>query len=197
MYLLEVHSGLFEESLRIEPRHHGGWRLITPCEEDLPKKFRNGVPEAYSLGDIAEICPLLYESDEFSDQNFDVFRNLLSKMLKVAESGHDWQRAMTDDVHDAGTVTIQRSSGRQEVYTIIQFGLKKTLVRVHAITTAAGRRVAFISHAFEKPGNSKKTPPSEQQRVKRNLEAYLEALDSGTAQMIDIQGGRDGFLKLI
>lgn len=188
---------MYEENIRIEPRQHNGWRLITPCIEDLPSHDEDGNLQIYTIEDIVAVCPLFYESSEFDNRNFKSFQTLLQKMMRVAAAGHDWQSAMTDDVHDAGGVSIRRVDGRQETHTIIQFGIKTTLVRIHAITTAAGRKVAFISHTFVKPANKRKTPPSEQKRVQRNLEEYLHAIDTNSAQLIDIQGGRDGFLRLV
>jgi hypothetical protein len=57
--------------------------------------------------------------------------------------------------------------------------------------------VAFISHVFEKPKNSDKTPSKEQTRAEINLQQFLNAVDVDEAQFIDTQGGKDGLNKLV
>jgi hypothetical protein len=131
------------------------------------------------------------------DSEVDAFIHLIQSMLHTAQSGLDWPTVMHKAVHEAGRIGVTRSSGRYEEFPIIQFGKKKTMIRIHTFTSAFGRKVAFVSHVFQKPKNSRKTPSSEQTRAQVNLQCFLNAVDSGEAQFIDIQGGKNGFNKLV
>jgi hypothetical protein len=197
MYLLEVHHGLFNDPFQLDASQHNGWTLITPCTADLPKTDSKKNRIVYTRGQVALVCPLLLESDDFDDDDYRKFITLMKSIMDTAQSGQEWPKVMHKQVHPAGDVIIERASGAHETYPIIQFGKKTTLVRVHTFISAVGRKVAFISHAFIKPGNSDRTPQKEQDRSKNNLKDLLNSIDSGTAQFIDSQGGRDGFLKLV
>jgi len=197
MYLLEVHHGLFNDPFQLDAAQHFGWTLITACTADLPKVDGNKNKIIYARAQVALVCPLLLESEDFDDDEYRKFITLMKTIMDTAQSGQEWPKVLHKQVHQAGEVKIVRASGIHETYTIIQFGKKKTLVRVHTFISAVGRKVAFISHAFIKPGNSERTPEKEQARSKDNLHALLDAIDAGTAQFIDSQGGRDGFLKMV
>ena len=41
------------------------------------------------------------------------------------------------------------------------------------------------------------TPSKEQMRAQSNLQCFLNAVDAAEAQFIDIQGGKNGFNKLV
>jgi hypothetical protein len=146
---------------------------------------------------VARVCPLLLESDDFNDLELRQFVTLMKTLIETAQSGQDWPKVLTKQVHQAGDVKISRASGACVSIPIIQFGKKKTLVRVHAFVSAVGRKVAFISHAFVKPANMQRTPAKEQDRSRDGLRALFDAVDLGTAQFIDTHGGRDGFVKLV
>jgi hypothetical protein len=197
MYLLEVHDGLFKDPFQLEASTHAGWTLITPCTADLPNADPSGNKIAYRLNDVALVCPLLYEAGEFGIKDYRNFLLLMDTIIKTAQSGLEWPDVLYKAVHTGGDVSVKRLNGKQESHSIIQFGKKKTLVRIHAFTAAAGRKLAFVSHVYVKPHNSDKTPASEQKRSKRNLQEFLDALDNKTAQFIDSQGGRNGFLNLV
>lgn len=197
MYLLEVHHGLFKVPFQLEAVPHQGWTLITPCTADLAAFDANGQRIAHTLDDVAAICPLLLEAADFTDDSYRKFLALMNTMTTIAQSGHDLQAVMNDKVHQAGDVSIKRASGKHETHAIIQFGKKATIVRVHTFTSRVGRKIVFISHAFEKPKNSDKTPKKEQDRSKRNLEAFFDAVDAKTAKLIDSQGGHHGFFNLV
>lgn len=197
MYLLEVHHGLFKNPFQLQAPQHQGWTLITPCTADLAVKNAYGQPASYTLNEVIEICPFLLEAADFTDDNYDKFMSLLDTMLSTALSGQDWQTVMHKSVHSGGEVVVKRTTGKQEIHKIIQFGKKATIVRVHTFTSGVGRKIVFISHTFEKPKNEERTPKKEQDRSKDNLKAFFGAVDDKTAQLINIQGGRNGFLKLV
>ena len=197
MYLLEVHQGLLSDPPQLVAAHHGGWTLLTPCTDNLFLIDSKGNKQEYSLDQVVAVCPLFLEASDFEDDEFREFQILLKTIFQTAQSGHDWPKVMNKQVHQAGDIVVQRSSGKHETFCIIQFGKKKTLIRLHTFLNAFGRKVCLLSHVFLKPGNSEKTPASEQARAKQNLKEFLHALDAGTAQLIDAQGGRDGFLKMV
>jgi hypothetical protein len=197
MYLLEVHHGLFNEPFQLEAVQHPGWMLITACSADLPRADSDKKKIVYTRDQVALVCPLLLESDAFDDDEYRKFITLMKTIMDTAQSGQEWPKVLHKQVHQAGEVAIVRASGAHETFTIIQLGKRKTLVRVHTFISAMGRKVAFISHAFVKPGNSVRTPEKEQTRSRDNLQALLNAIDAGTAQFIGSQGGRDGFLKMV
>ena len=197
MYLLEVHPGLLSEPFQLEATAHGGWTLLTPCTENLPSHDHKGKKRVYTFDQVVSVCPLLLDASEFNDDEFKEFFILLNTMLQAAQSGHEWPKVMNKQVHQAGDVFIRRNSGKHENYPIIQFGKKRTLIRIHTFVSAVGRRVCFISHVFQKPANSDRTPAKEQERARQNLQNFLDALDAGMAQLLDSQGGHDGFLKMV
>lgn len=198
MILLEVHDGLFQDPCSISSEHHHGWRFITPCTGPLPRLLdANQQPRSPTIEDIVEICPLFLDAAEFTDDNYRIFMILLHKLLATSKSTTELTQHMGQDIHDAGDIVIQRESGKNEKHSIVQFGKKRTLVRIHTITNAAGRRLAFISHTFVKPANSDKTPSAQKKRCKSNLQNFYIALDEKTAELITEQGGRNGFQKLV
>lgn len=197
MYLLEVHDGLFNEPFQVGANPHQGWTLITPCTGNLKNIDFLGNKVERALNDVVLICPLLLESEEFTDEEHHQFMLLIGMITKTAQCGHDWPRVLNKAVHLVGDINVRRVNGKHESHPVMQFGKKKTLIRMHAFTGSTGRKLAFISHVFVKPKNSDKTPESEKSRSKNNLQAFLNAVDNGTAQFIDLQGGRNGFLKLV
>jgi hypothetical protein len=197
MFLLEVHHGLFAEGFSLLAPSHSGWTLITGIDQNFPARDAKGNALNYTQGQVAAACPFLREAAVLNDPEFEEFIHLMQTILDTAQSGQEWPTVMKKAVHEAGRVVVKRESGKHEEYPIIQFGKKRTMIRVHTFTSGIGRKVAFISHVFEKPKNSDKTPASEQSRAKMNLQNFLSAVDSGQAQFIDIQGGKDGFKKLV
>ncbi len=195
MFLLEVHLGLFSDDFNLVAQPHSGWTLITSIDRDFPARDAKGKALHYSQAEVYAACPFLREAAELDD--FRAFINLIVTMLNAAPSGQEWRLVMNKAVHEAGRVSIKRNSGKHEEYPIIQFGKKTTMIRVHTFTNAFGRKVAFISHVFEKPKNSDKTPHSEQVRAEANLQSILDAVDAGKAQLIEIQGGKNEFNKLV
>ncbi len=195
MFLLEVHHGLFSDHFSLVAPSHTGWTLITSIDRDFPARDAKGKILDYSKEQVYGSCPLLREAVDLEE--FDQFIHLMMSILNTAQSGLDWPAVMNKVVHEAGRVVITRHSGKHEEYPIIQFGKKKTMIRIHTFTSAVGRKVAFISHVFEKPKNSDKTPPSEQARAQTNLQGFLSAVDAGVAQLIEIQGGKNEFNKLV
>lgn len=197
MFLLEVHHGLFSDDFSLVAQPHPGWTLITSIDRDFPARDAKGKALPYSQAEVFSACPFLREADALEDPEFEAFIHLMRSIMDTAQSGQDWPAVMNKAVHDAGRVVVIRSTGKHEEYPIIQFGKKKTMIRVHTFTSAIGRKVAFISHIFEKPRNSDKTPRSEQTRAQSILQCFLNAVDASEAQMIDIQGGKNGFNKLV
>ena len=47
MFLLELHHGLFSDSFDLEAPRHDGWRLITPCDRNLPRNDPRGKDLVY------------------------------------------------------------------------------------------------------------------------------------------------------
>ena len=196
MYLLELHHGLLSSPFELEAPPHSGWRLITPCDCDLPNLDATGKRIAYSFAEVAANCPLLREAEVLKQPELMEFVRLLQIMFKTALSGHNWPEVMNKQVHKVGQVNINRDSGKRESHVIMQFGKKTTLIRVVVFISAHGRKCAFVSHMFEKPANSKKTPAKEQARSQRNLQAYFDAIDSNDIQLVNVQGEKNGFLRL-
>jgi hypothetical protein len=197
MFLLEVHHGLFSDNFSLVAQPHSGWTLITSIDQNFQARDASGKALTHRQDQVFAACPFLREAGTLNDPEFEIFIHLIHAMLNTAQSGQDWPSVMTKAVHDAGDVVITRSSGKHEKYSIVQFGKKKTMIRIHAFTSSYGRKVAFVSHVFEKPKNSDKTPPREQTRAENNLQRFLDAVDAGEAQFIDIQGGKDGLIKLV
>jgi hypothetical protein len=197
MFLLEVHHGLFSDNFSLVAQPHTGWTLITSIDQNFPARDASGNALTYTQDQVFAACPLLREAGTLNDPEFETFIHLIHAMLNTAQSGQDWPTVMTKAVHDAGDVVITRNSGKHEKYSIVQFGKKKTMIRIHTFTSAIGRKVAFISHVFEKPKNSDKTPSKEQTRAEINLQQFLNAVDVDEAQFIDTQGGKDGLNKLV
>lgn len=197
MFLLEVHHGLFSNPFSLVAQQHRGWTLITRIEQNFPARDARGNALSHTQEQVVAACPFLREAAALKDPEFEAFIHLMRSMLNTAQSGQDWPSVMNKAVHEAGRVAITRNSGKHEEYPIIQFGKKTTMIRIHTFTSAVGRKVAFISHVFEKPKNSDKTPRSEQARAQTNLQNFLDAVDTGKAQLIDIQGGENEFNKLV
>lgn len=197
MFLLELHHGLFSDSFDLEAPRHDGWRLITPCDRNLPRYDPRGKELVYQLEDVAAICPFFQEAGNLDQAQFGEFVRLVKTMFNTAQSGHDWPDVMHQQVHEAGQVTVRRGSGKIEKHVIIQFGKKKTLIRIFAFISAHGRKCALVSHMFEKPANSRKTPAKEQARSQKILQLYFDAIDTENIQFIDAQGGKHGFLKFV
>ncbi len=197
MFLLEVHHGLFSDHFSLVAPSHTGWTLITSIDKDFLARDAKGKTLHHTQEQVFAACPFFREAAALKDPEFTAFLHLVQSMLNTAESGQDWPAVMNKAVHDAGRVVIKRNSGKHEDYPIIQFGKKKTMIRIHTFTSAVGRKVAFISHVFEKPKNSDKTPSSEQARAQTNLQSFLSAVDAGVAQLIEIQGGKNEFNKLV
>lgn len=197
MFLLELHHGIVSDLFELEAAPHPGWRLVTPCDVDLPQHNWQGKKVPYEREHVAAICPLLREAGEFDEKEFREFLGLFNTMLTTAQSGQDWPKVMHKQVHAAGDVSIRRSSGKHEQHTIIQFAKKRSLIRIFAFTSAVGRKMAFVSHAFEKPANAGRTPAMEQERSRVNLQRYLDAIDSGRVRLIEAQGGKNEFLKMV
>jgi len=197
MFLLELHHGLLAESFELQTAQHSGWRLVTPCDGDLPEYDKQGGKVLYKLGDIAPICPILREAGDLHAPKYEEFIRLLMKMFSTAQSGQNWPDVMYDQVHEVGRVNVRGISGKIENYVIIQFGKKKNLIRVLAFISAFGRKRAFISHVFEKPANSKTTPKKEIVRAQNNLQEYLNAIEAKNIQLISAQGGKNEFLKMV
>jgi hypothetical protein len=197
MFLLEVHHGLFAESFSLVAPSHRGWTLITRIEQNFPARDARGNALNHTEDQVFAACPFLREAAALKDPEFKAFIHLMHSILNTAQSGQDWPSVMNKAVHEAGRVVITRNSGKHEEYPIIQFGKKTTMIRIHTFTSAVGRKVAFISHVFEKPKNADKTPQSEQTRAQAHLQNFLNAVDAGEAQLIDIQGGKNGFNKLV
>jgi hypothetical protein len=197
MFLLEVHHGLFSDNFSLAAQPHSGWTLITSIDQNFPARDARGNALTYTQDQVFAACPFLREAGTLNDPEFAIFMHLMQAMLNTAQSGQDWPAVMTKAVHDAGDVVITRNSGKHEKYSIVQFGKKTTMIRIHTFISGIGRKVAFISHVFEKPKNSDKTPPKEQTRAKNNLQQFLNAVDAEEAQFIDTQGGKDGLNKLV
>lgn len=197
MFLLEVHHGLFSDNFSLVAQPHSGWTLITSIEQNFLARDARGIALTHTQDQVFAACPFLREAGSLNDPEFAIFMHLMQAMLNTAQSGQDWPSVMTKAVHDAGDVFITRNSGKHEKYSIVQFGKKKTMIRIHTFTSVYGRKVAFISHVFEKPKNSDKTPSREQIRAEISLQRFLTAVDAGEAQFIDIQGGKNGLNKLV
>ncbi|WP_208944237.1 hypothetical protein [Paracidovorax avenae] len=193
MILLEVHDGLFADPFQVTPVEHSGWHFITPCDREPLRRLPQG---GITFDDVATVCPLFYEAGEFSVANQKHFQSLLFKLLAAAKSEHDLNSRLGKLVHDAGDVTVQRASGKFEKWTITQYGIIKTLLRIHCLPQTGGRRLALLTHAFEKPANSKNTPAKEQARFADIVARYYAATDSGKALLIKDQGGENGFKRL-
>lgn len=197
MFLLEVHHGLLSDNFSLVAPPHGGWTLITSIDQNFAASDATGKAPTYTQEQVFAACPFFREASALKDPEFEAFIHLIKSMLETAESGQEWPAVMNKAVHEAGRIGITRNSGKHEEYPIIQFGKKKTMIRIHTFISAVGRKVAFISHVFEKSKNSDKTPRSEQARAKANIQDFLGAVDSGVVQLIDIQGGKNGFKKLV
>jgi hypothetical protein len=192
MILLEVHDGLFSEAFRISPATSASsWRLLTSCDADLPQNA------ALTLDSLVSVCPMLREVFELGGSNhFEDFDLLLEGILRRAPSGLPWDQLFDDkQLHEVGDVTVKRVSGSSERWKLFQFQKKRTLVRV-LWSYGTARKTMLLTHVFVKPGGKKQTPMAELDRAKRILERYLAAVDAGQAQLINAQGGRDGFVKL-
>lgn len=197
MFLLEVHHGLLSDNFSLVAPSHGGWTLITSIDQNFAASDATGKALTYTQEQVFAACPFFREASALKDPEFEAFIHLIKSMLETAESGQEWPAVMNKAVHEAGRIGITRNSGKHEEYPIIQFGKKKTMIRIHTFTSAVGRKVAYVSHVFEKPKNLDKTPRSEQIRAQNNLQSFLSAVDDGVAQFIDIQGGKDEFNKLV
>ena len=197
MFLLELHHGLLAESFELQAAQHAGWRLVTPCDGDLPQNNRQGKRVRYERERVIAMCPFVREASELDEKEWREFLSLYNTLLATAQSGQDWPKVLHKQVHDAGNVTIQRSLGKHERHTIIQFGKKKSLIRIFAFISSGGRKLAFVSHGFEKPANVGRTPAAEQERARVNLKSYLDAIDAKNIQLIDVQGGKNEFLKMV
>jgi hypothetical protein len=197
MFLLELHHGLLAESFELQAAQHSGWRLVTPCDGDLPQNNRQGKRVSYERERVIAMCPFLREASELDEKEWREFLSLFNTVLATAQSGQDWPKVMHKQVHPAGDVSIRRRLGKHERHTIIQFGKKKSLIRIFAFISTGGRKLAFVSHSFEKPANVARTPAAEQERARVNLQSYLDAIDAKNVQLIEAQGGEYEFLKMV
>jgi hypothetical protein len=197
MFLLELHHGLLAESFELQAAQHSGWRLVTPCDGDLPQNNRQGKRASYERERVIAMCPFLREASELDEKEWREFLSLFNTVLATAQSGQDWPKVMHKQVHPAGDVSIRRRLGKHERHTIIQFGKKKSLIRIFAFISTGGRKLAFVSHSFEKPANVARTPAAEQERASVNLQSYLDAIDAKNVQLIEAQGGEYEFLKMV
>ena len=197
MFLLELHHGLLAESFELQAAQHSGWRLVTPCDGDLPQNNRQGKRVSYERERVIAMCPFLREASELDEKEWREFLSLFNTVLATAQSGQDWPKVMHKQVHPAGDVSIRRRLGKHERHTIIQFGKKKSLIRIFAFISTGGRKLAFVSHSFEKPANVDRTPAAEQERARFNLQSYLDAIDANNVQLIEVQGGEYEFLKMV
>jgi hypothetical protein len=197
MFLLELHHGLLAESFELQAAQHSGWRLVTPCDGDLPQNNRQGKRVSYERERVIAMCPFLREASELDEKEWREFLSLFNTVLATAQSGQDWPKVMHKQVHPAGDVSIRRRLGKHERHTIIQFGKKKSLIRIFGFISTGGRKLAFVSHSFEKPANVARTPAAEQERARVNLQSYLDAIDAKNVQLIEAQGGEYEFLKMV
>lgn len=189
MILLELHSGFFEEHPGpIEAPVHDGWRLITPCDEDVRK--------GASFETLVANCPLLREAGALQGNHFDDFHLLMHEVCKKALLPQPWHQLMSKkQFHNVDGVTVNRISGRSETIPVMQFQRHNTMVRVHWFSVA-GKRLMLVSRVFVKrPSNG--SLDAEKRRAGTVLERYLEACDSNVARLIEAQGGTNGFRKLV
>lgn len=201
MILLEVHEGVLdgEQFSLTRPAPAGGWRLLTPCDQDVsPADDEGGRQQPVSREQIFGACPLLREG--FSPQgsgNARVFGQLLNLILTRLQGGGDIRELFDQkQLHEVGTATVTLGSGQTENAKILQFEKKKTIVRILWLYGRAGKTL-LITHTFVKPGGHvQTTPQSERDRAQRIFQSYVRAHDAKTVQLITAQGGRDGYQAL-
>jgi hypothetical protein len=184
-YVAEIHERLFANPRVVEALPRKGWRFFAHCSAD-------------SIDTCTLLCKDLMS---FTDvRNKKAFVTLWEWLIEAGKSGKPWKQIFQDGklFHPVHSFTVQRvdsKTGKTKKHEVEvhQFKKKRTDVRV-LFVYGDGRLLVFVTHAFEKDGQT--TPRSEQTRAEAEAKRFFDALDSGTIQLIEEQGGQDETRKI-